>query len=85
MVLVKLGLSAALKYNTVQSAFHVLALLVGWQEGDACRKLSDSGGVLVCYLPGARCRSAYGPVMPLPVTVSCFGKIQIGSGTGSPG
>ena len=30
------------------------------------------------YLSGARCRLAYGPVMPLPLTVSCFSKIQIG-------
>ena len=30
------------------------------------------------YLSGAWCRLAYGPVMPLPVTVSCFSKIQIG-------
>jgi len=41
------------------------------------------------YLSGARCRLAYGPVMPLPLTVSCFSKIQIGftylSGTGSLG
>jgi len=26
----------------------------------------------------SRCRLAYGPVMPLPLTVSCFSKIQIG-------
>ena len=30
------------------------------------------------YLSGARCRLAYGPAMPLPLTVSCFSKIQIG-------
>ena len=31
------------------------------------------------YLSGARCRLAYGPaVMPLPLIVSCFSKIQIG-------
>jgi len=30
------------------------------------------------YLSGARCRFAYGPLMPLPLTVSCFSKIQIG-------
>jgi len=31
-------------------------------------------------LSGARCRLAYGPAdaMPLPLTVSCFSKIQIG-------
>ena len=30
------------------------------------------------YLSGARCRLAYGPAMLLPLTVSCFSKIQIG-------
>jgi len=29
------------------------------------------------YLSGARCRLAYGQLMPLPLTVSCFSKIQI--------
>jgi len=41
-------------------AFSVLTLLVGRQEGHpACKQLS--GGVLACYLSGARCRLAYGP------------------------
>jgi len=40
-------------------AFSALTLLVGRQEGHpACKKLS--GGVHG-YLPGARCRLAYGP------------------------
>jgi len=30
------------------------------------------------YLSGARCRLAYSPLMPLPLTVSCSSKIQIG-------
>ena len=30
------------------------------------------------YLSGARCRLACGQLMPLPLTVSCFSKIQIG-------
>ena len=48
-----------------------LTLLVGWLEGHpACKKLSGGG-----YLSGARYRLAYGP---LPLTVSCFSKIQIG-------
>ena len=29
------------------------------------------------YLSGARCRLAYAQLMPLPLTVSCFSKIQI--------
>jgi len=49
--------------NTVTvktSAFSVLTLLVGQQEGHpACKKLSC--GVLHGYLSGARCRLAYGP------------------------
>ena len=43
------------------------------------------------YLSGARCRLAYAQLMPLPLTVSCFSKIQIGFSflvpaySGSPG
>jgi len=55
-----------------------LALLVGWQEGHpACKKLS--GGVLyvvICLERGADLHMAQ--LMPLPLTVSCFRKIQIG-------
>ena len=51
------------------SAFSALMLLVGWQEGyPACKNLSG----------GARCRLAYAQLMPPPLTVSCFSKIQIG-------
>ena len=46
------------------TAFSALMLLVGWQEVHlACKK--QSGGVLAWLLP-------------LPLTVSCFSKIQIG-------
>jgi len=49
-----------------------LTLLVGQQEGHpACKKLS--GGVLA---RGAELHMAQ--LMLLPLTVSCFGKIQIG-------
>ena len=30
------------------------------------------------YLSGARCRLAYAQLMPMPLTVSCFSKIQFG-------
>jgi len=52
-------------------AFSALTLLVGQQEGHpACKKLS--GGVLAWL-------SVWSEVqMPLPLTVSCFSKIQIG-------
>jgi len=51
-------------------AFSALMLLVGRQEGHpACKK--QSGGVLVWL-------SVWSKAMPLPLTVSCFSKIQIG-------
>jgi len=63
-------------------------LLVGRQEGHpACKKQDWWGaGVVICL---ERCVDSHmAQVMPLPLTVSCFSKIQIGfylSGTGSPG
>jgi len=67
-------------------AFSALTLLVGRQEGHpACKKLS--GGVLACLLicleQGSDLHMTQ--LMPLPLTVSCSSKIQIGfylSGTG---
>jgi len=63
--------------NAVTVAFSALTLLVGWQEGHpACKNR-----VVRCwrgYLSGARCRLAYAQLMPLPLTVSCFSKIQFG-------
>jgi len=57
-----------------------LTLLVGRQEGHpACKKLSggDRGaGVVICLERGADLHMAH--LMPLPLTVSCFSKIQIG-------
>ena len=59
-------------------AFSALTLLVGRQEGHtACKK--QSGGVLV-WLSGLE-RGAdlhTAQLMPLPLAVSCFSKIQIG-------
>ena len=53
-----------------------MTLLVGRQEGHpACKKLS---GKVLAWLSGARCRLAYAQLIPLPLTVSCFSKIQIG-------
>jgi len=53
-------------------------LLVGQQEGHpACKKLEWWGAGMVVYLElGADLRKVQ--LMPLPLTVSCFGKIQIG-------
>ena len=59
-------------------AFSALMLLIGRQEGHpACKKQSDGGaGVVVCLEQGANLHMAQ--LMPLPLTVSCFSKIQIG-------
>ena len=59
-------------------------LLVGWQEGHpACKNTEWWGaGVVICLERGADLHVAQR--MPLPLTVSCFSKIQIGF-TGSPG
>jgi len=62
----------------VQCAFTALTLLVGRQEGHpACKKLKWWGaGVVICLELGVDLHVAQ--LMPLPLTVSCFSKIQIG-------
>jgi len=59
-------------------AFSALTLLVGQQEGHpACKKTEWWGaGVVVCLEQCADLHMAQ--LMPLPLTVSCFSKIQIG-------
>jgi len=59
-------------------AFSALTLLVGQQEGHpACKKTEWWGaGVAICLERGADLHMAQ--LMPLPLTVSCFSKIQIG-------
>ena len=60
------------------ASFSALTLLVGRQEGHpACKKLERCGaGVVLCLERGADLHMAR--LMPLPLTVSCFSKIQIG-------
>ena len=60
------------------NAFSALALLVGWQEGHlACKKTEWWGaGVVLSLKRDADLHMAQ--MMPLPLTVSCFSKIQIG-------
>ena len=64
--------------NTWQVAFSALTLLVGWQEWHpACKKTEWWGaGMVICLERGADLHMAQ--LMPLPLTVSCFSKIQIG-------
>ena len=59
-------------------AFSTLTLLVGRQEGHlACKKTEWWGaGVAICMEHSADLHTAQ--LMPLPLTVSCFSKIQIG-------
>ena len=65
-------------YSGSGSAFSALTLLVGRQEGHpACKKTEQWGaGVVICLERGADLHIAQ--LMPLPLTVSCFSKIQIG-------
>jgi len=74
-------------FSALHTYIFALTLLVGRQEGHpACKKrvMWYWHG----YLSGARCRLAYGP---LPLTLSCFSKIEIGftflvpAHSGSPG
>jgi len=63
----------------VQSfAFSALTLLVGRQEGHpVCKKTEWWGaGVVICLERGADLHMAQ--LIPLPFTVSCFSKLQIG-------
>jgi len=59
-------------------AFSALTLLVGQQEGhQACKKTEWWGaGMVICLERGADLHMAQ--LMPLPLTVFCFSKIQIG-------
>jgi len=59
-------------------AFSALTLLVGRQEGHpACKKTEWWGvGVVICLERGADLHMTQ--LMPLPLTVSCSSKIQIG-------
>ena len=58
--------------------FSALTLLVGRQEGHpVCKKTEWCGaGVVICLERGVDLHMA--ELMPLPLTVSCFSKIQIG-------
>jgi len=72
-------------------AFSALTLLVGRLEGHpACKKLEWWGsGMVICLEQDADLHMAQ--LMPLPLTLSCFSKIQIGfaflvpADVGSPG
>ena len=62
----------------MKNAFSAVTLLVGRQEGHpACKKTEWWGaGVVICLELSSDLHVAQ--LMPLPLTVSCFSKIQIG-------
>jgi len=61
----------------ISLAFSALTLLVGQQEGHpACKKLSGGALAQLCLERGADLHMAQ--LMPLPLTVSSFSKIEIG-------
>ena len=60
-------------------AFSALTLLVGWQEGHPALKTEWwDAGVIICLGRGTCTDLHMTQQMPLPLTVSCFSKIQIG-------
>ena len=64
--------------KSITDAFSALTLLVGRQEvHPACKKTEWWGaGVVICLEQGVDLHMFQ--LMPLPLTVSCFSKIQIG-------
>jgi len=66
------------KYRCIYYAFSALTLLVGRQEGHpACKKLS--AGALAWLSAWSEVQTCImSQLKPLPLTVSCFSKIQIG-------
>ena len=71
------GPLAARGFTSKERKGSALTLLVGRQEGHpACKKTEWWGaGVFICLERGADLRMAQ--LMPLPLIVSCFSKIQI--------
>ena len=55
----------------------MLTLLVGWQEEQSVKMSGGrwGAGVVICLERGADLHMAQ--LMPLPLTVSCFSKVQI--------
>jgi len=63
------------------TTFSASRLLVGRQEGHpACKNTEWCGaGMVICLKGGADLHIIMAQLMPLPLTVSCFSNIQIGS------
>ena len=66
------------QFCTLYYAFSALTLLVGRQEGHPACKITEwwGPGKVICLERDAHLHMAQ--LIPLPLTVSCFSKIQIG-------
>jgi len=71
-------LSFATNFGELRIFFSALTLSVGWQEGySACKKIEWWGaGMVICLQRVADLHMTQ--LMPLPLTVTCFSKIQLG-------
>ena len=67
-----------MRFQKYRFAFSALTLLVGQQEGHLARKKTDwwGAGMVICLERGADLHMDQ--LMLLPLTASCFRKIQIG-------
>ena len=71
------GIAFKLHLDECPIAFSALTMLVGRQEGHpACKNEWWGTGMVICLERDADLHMAQ--LMPLPLTVSCFSKIQIG-------
>jgi len=78
-ITIRFFLNTDISQGSVETlTFSALTLLVGRQEGHpACKKTEWWGAGMVIYLE--RCADLHmAQLMSLPLTVSCFSKIQIG-------
>jgi len=71
-------LSFATNFGELRISFSALTLSVKWQEGySACKKIEWWGaGMVICLQRVADLHMTQ--LMPLPLTVTCFSKIQLG-------
>jgi len=66
--------------KTVQNYISSVMLVIGATWSIFPHFIGLLGGVLTCYLPGARCRFAYGPADPTATHCLFLQEIQLGFG-----
>jgi len=72
------GISWTICISIVFRSFSVLTLFLGWQEGHMAHKKNWVMGWRCGYLFGAGADLHMAQLKPLPLTLSCFSKIQTG-------